>query len=89
MSCERVNKVAQGQPNIVDLIKSDEVDLIINTTSGKQSIADSYSLRASALNRQVAYTTTIAGATAAVMALNGRADTDIRRLQELHQEYQT
>ncbi|MGB1885003.1 MAG: carbamoyl-phosphate synthase large subunit, partial [Gammaproteobacteria bacterium] len=89
VSCERVNKVAQGQPNIVDLIKSDEVDLIINTTSGKQSIADSYSLRASALNRQVAYTTTIAGATAAVMALNGRADTDIRRLQELHQEYQT
>ena len=88
ISCVRVNKVAQGQPHIVDLIKSDAIDLIINTTSGKQSIADSFSLRASALNRQVAYTTTLAGATAAVMAIGQRANMSVRRLQELHTEYQ-
>ncbi|MEQ8661409.1 MAG: carbamoyl phosphate synthase large subunit, partial [Gammaproteobacteria bacterium] len=88
IECERVNKVAQGQPHIVDMIKNDAIDLIINTTSGKRSIADSSSLRASALNRRVAYTTTVAGATAAVMALSDSGPEAIRRLQDLHEVYE-
>jgi len=86
IECDRVNKVAQGQPHIVDMIKNDDIDLIINTTEGKRSIADSYSIRASALNRRVAYTTTVAGATAAVMALTDTSAETIRRLQDLHEE---
>jgi carbamoyl-phosphate synthase large subunit len=61
--------------------------LIINTTEGKQAIADSYTLRRSALQHHVAYTTTIAGATAAVMALAYTGKETTRRLQSLHQEF--
>ncbi|MEQ8232989.1 MAG: hypothetical protein RKL32_14870, partial [Gammaproteobacteria bacterium] len=75
--------------HIVDMIKNDAIDLIINTTSGKRSIADSFSLRASALNRRVAYTTTVAGATAAVMALSDSGPEAIRRLQDLHEVYES
>ncbi len=87
IECERVNKVAEGQPHIVDMIKNDAIDLIINTTEGKRSIADSFSIRASAINRRVAYTTTVAGATAAVMAITEAGQNAIRCLQDLHQEY--
>jgi len=87
IECARVNKVAEGQPHIVDLIKNDGIDLIINTTGGKRSIADSFSIRASALNRRVAYTTTVAGAMAAVMALSDEGPARVRRLQDLHEEY--
>ena len=86
LSCERVNKVRQGQPHIVDMIKNDEVDLIVNTTHGKRSIADSFSIRASALNRRVAYSTTIAGAMAAVAAMTDSKPEVVRRLQDLHEE---
>ena len=67
-------------------LKNDEIDLIINTTEGKQAISDSRALRASALQRRVAYTTTLAGATAAVMALTDASASEIRRLQDLHEE---
>ncbi len=83
--CRRVNKVMQGQPHIVDAIKNGEIALIINTTEGKRSNADSFSIRASALAKKVAYTTTIAGATAAVMALTEMTSTGIRPIQELHE----
>ena len=86
LKCVAVNKVLEGQPHIVDMIKNDEIHLIINTTEGKQAIADSYSLRSSALLRGVAYTTTMAGATAAVMALTDTSSHQIRRLQDLHKE---
>ena len=86
VECQRVNKVGEGQPHIVDMIKSDEIDLIINTTEGKQAIGDSYMIRTSALNHRVAYTTTIAGAHAAVMALADTGTGDVRRLQDLHRE---
>ncbi|MCP5201640.1 MAG: carbamoyl-phosphate synthase large subunit [Gammaproteobacteria bacterium] len=86
IDCERVNKVAQGQPHIVDMIKNDDIDLIINTTEGKRSIADSFSIRTTALNHRVAYSTTVAGATAAVMALTAAGAETIRRLQDLHEE---
>ena len=57
----RVNKVTEGRPHVVDMIKNDEVTLIINTTEGRQSIADSYSIRRNALQHKICITTTIAG----------------------------
>ena len=85
ISCSRVNKVMEGQPHIVDLIKNGEIALIINTTEGKRSKADSYSIRATAISKKVPYTTTVAGASAALMALTETSSTAIRALQELHQ----
>ena len=60
----------RSRPHIVDKIKNDEIDLIINTTEGKQAIVDSYSIRREALNHGVTYTTTLSGAKAMCMALN-------------------
>lgn len=62
-------KVSEGRPNIVDSIINREIDLIINTTIGKQAIVDSFSIRRTALDRQVPYITTIRGAAAAVKAI--------------------
>jgi len=86
IECQVVNKVLEGHPHIVDMIENDSVDLIINTTEGKQAISDSYTLRASALVHRVSYTTTLAGATAAVMAVTDASAGAIRRLQDLHKE---
>ncbi len=57
--CDQVNKVNEARPNIVDLIKNGAVGLIINTTEGRQAIADSYAIRREALIRKISYTTTI------------------------------
>jgi carbamoyl-phosphate synthase large subunit len=62
-------KMTEGRPNIVDSIINDEIDLIINTTLGKQSIQNSYSIRRSALDKQVPYVTTIRGASAVAKAI--------------------
>jgi len=70
----QVNKVAEGRPHIVDLIKDGKIDLMFNTTAGAQSIADSYEIRRSALAGQVPYYTTVAGARAAVQALRRLKD---------------
>lgn len=66
---ERVNKVAEGRPHIVDRIKDGDVQLIFNTTEGWQSLQDSQSIRASALAADVAYYTTAAGSDAATHAI--------------------
>ena len=66
---EFVLKVIEGRPNIVDAIINSRIDLIINTTVGKQTIVDSYSIRRTALDRQVPYVTTIRGASAVVKAV--------------------
>jgi carbamoyl-phosphate synthase large subunit len=66
---EFVLKMTQGRPNIVDYIINDEIDLIINTTIGKQSILDSFYIRRNALDRQVPYVTTIRGAAAVAKAI--------------------
>ena len=87
VACQAVNKVQEGQPHIVDMIMNNEIGLIVNTTDGEQAIADSFEIRRSALQHGVAYTTTIAGATAAVMAISGAGEAAIRRLQDLHQEF--
>ncbi|MGE0337184.1 MAG: carbamoyl-phosphate synthase large subunit [Gammaproteobacteria bacterium] len=86
IACQPVNKVLEGQPHIVDMIKNGEVDFIINTTEGELAIVDSFSIRRSALQQKIAYTTTMAGATAAVMALSAPKEEQVRRLQQLHEE---
>ena len=86
VECHLVNKVYEGRPHIVDMIKNNKIDFIINTTEGKQSIADSYTIRASALQHKISYTTTIAGAHATVLALENLDNNDVIRLQDLHAE---
>ena len=86
LKCVAVNKVAEGRPHIVDLLKNGEIDFIVNTTEGKQATADSYAIRRTALQHGVAYTTTIAGAKATVLAIRELHVTDVNRLQDLHEE---
>lgn len=81
-----VNKVTEGRPHIVDMIKNDEISLIINTTEGPQAIADSYTIRRNALQHKVAYTTTLAGGEAICIALQEKDMSEVNRLQDLHQE---
>ncbi len=82
-----VNKVMEGQPHIVDMIKNKEIALIINTVEeNKRSIRDSHSIRTSALQGRVTYYTTIAGAKAAVMGLKQLDAFDIYSVQELHKQ---
>lgn len=83
--CEYVNKVTQGRPHIVDAIKNREIDYIVNTTEGRQAIADSFSIRRQALQHKINYSTTIAGAKATLRALDHWAETDARSLNELYQ----
>ncbi|HED12172.1 MAG TPA: carbamoyl-phosphate synthase large subunit [Gammaproteobacteria bacterium] len=82
-----VNKVTEGRPNVVDQIKNEEINLIINTTQGKRSLADSYTIRREALNHKIAYYTTLAAARAACDAHRSGQDIHINQLQELHQEF--
>ncbi len=81
-----VNKVSEGRPHIVDMIVNDEVDIIINTTSGKQSFEDSRSIRSEALQHHVTSYTTLAAARAACAAHSEGAALSINRLQDLHRE---
>jgi len=84
MECIGVNKVKEGRPHIVDMIKNGEVSLIINTTEGAQAIADSAEIRRAALQHKVSYTTTIAGAEATVLALKQKDLLRVNRLQDLY-----
>ena len=86
IECRGVNKVREGQPHIVDMLKNDEIDLIVNTTEDKEAIADSYSIRRTALQHKVFYTTTMAGAAATIMALKQKDSDEVNRLQMLHEE---
>ena len=84
LSVERVNKVSEGRPHIVDFVKNDQASLIINTTEGRRAILDSAPIRASAEAHRVFYTTTLAGAEAVCMTLMQEDDKQVRRLQDLH-----
>ena len=64
-----VNKVAEGSPHIVDLLDSDKISIVINTTETRKSINDSFSLRRTALNRNVPYFLTVSGARAAINSI--------------------
>jgi carbamoyl-phosphate synthase large subunit len=84
--CARINKVLEGRPHIVDLVKNGEIVFIVNTTEGKQAIADSFSIRREALQQRITYSTTVAGARALVHSLDFRSGGDVNSLQELHKE---
>ncbi|RFA30561.1 carbamoyl phosphate synthase large subunit [Alkalilimnicola ehrlichii] len=86
VDCSVINKVTEGRPHIVDAIKNDEIDMIINTTEGKQAISDSFSIRREALHHKVSYTTTIAAARATCLALDFLEANEVSRLQDLHKE---
>ncbi|MFZ5654462.1 MAG: carbamoyl-phosphate synthase large subunit [Pseudomonadota bacterium] len=79
-----VNKVKEGRPHIVDMIKNGQIDLIVNTTEGRKAIADSATIRASAESKGVYYTTTLAGGQAVCMALRHGPAGSVRSLQEWH-----
>lgn len=84
--CERINKLLQGQPHILDAIKNDELSLIVNTTGGRQAVEDSVYIRQEALGRKIPYTTTISGAYAICQALQSSAEGPVYRLSDLHEE---
>jgi carbamoyl-phosphate synthase large subunit len=86
VACRRVNKVREGRPHIVDMIKNDEIDLIVNTTEGKQAIRESNSIRREAVYRRVTYYTTLAAGLATCEALDHLDEVEVNRLQDLHKE---
>ena len=79
-----VNKMTEGRPDITDMMKNEKIDLIINTTEGRQAIADSAIIRRLALQHKVCYTTTLSGGEAFCIAMrHGRVER-VRKLQDLH-----
>jgi carbamoyl-phosphate synthase large subunit len=86
IQCSRINKVREGRPHIVDMIKNHEISLIVNTTEGKQAIRESHSIRAEAVRNKVTYYTTLAAAKATCDALDHLDDLTVHRLQDLHAE---
>ncbi|MDH3973045.1 MAG: carbamoyl-phosphate synthase large subunit [Deltaproteobacteria bacterium] len=83
-----VNKVSEGRPDIVDRLKSSEIDMVINTTVGKESIAASFSIRRTALLKNIPYFTTVAGAKSAVRGIVAAAEggLDVKTIQEFHEK---
>jgi len=80
-----VNKVAEGRPHIVDMIKNKEINLIINTVGDKRSaVQDSYSIRHAVLQARVTYFTTLAGARAACIGMANIKELQMYNLQTLH-----
>jgi carbamoyl-phosphate synthase large subunit len=86
LPCRRANKVREGRPHIVDMIKNDEIALIVNTTEGKQATRDSMAIRREAVSRRVTYFTTLAAGLATCEALDHLDNVDVNRLQDLHRE---
>ncbi|HYA12430.1 MAG TPA: carbamoyl-phosphate synthase large subunit, partial [Thermodesulfovibrionales bacterium] len=88
LDVEVINKVIEGRPHIVDLIKNKEVHFVINTVSGAQAQKDSFSIRQSALQYKVPFTTTISGALAAVRAIETlkKKKVNIKPIQEYHKD---
>ena len=84
VEARRVNKVSEGRPHVVDLIKNGDIQLVLNTTEGAQALADSRSLRRAALLHKVPYYTTLAGAIAAVQGIRAylAGDLEVRALQD-------
>jgi carbamoyl-phosphate synthase large subunit len=89
IECSIANKVREGRPHIVDMIKNDEIDLIVNTTEGKQAILESNSIRREAVHRRITYYTTLAAALATCEAYDHIDEVDVNRLQDLHKEIDT
>jgi carbamoyl-phosphate synthase large subunit len=85
---ERINKVLEGSPHVVDAIREGTIQIVINTTHGSKAIRDSYSIRRNALLANIPYFTTMAAGAAVVDALEASAltggETEVRSLQEWH-----
>jgi carbamoyl-phosphate synthase large subunit len=84
-----INKVQEGSPHCVDALQKGEIALVVNTTTGAQAIRDSFSIRRTALTKDVPYFTTLSAARAAALAIaslgaTGRGGLDVRALQEYH-----
>jgi len=87
---EQINKVAEGRPHIVDRIKDGDVDLIFNTTEGWQSLKDSKSIRAAALNNKIPIYTTATASNAVMQAIEAMRDEtlEVRSLQSYYKSSQ-
>jgi carbamoyl-phosphate synthase large subunit len=81
-----VNKVAEGRPHVVDMIKNNEISFIVNVTEDKKAVADSYEIRRSALQNKVTYYTTLAGAKAACIGMAYMQELQVESLQDLHKK---
>jgi carbamoyl-phosphate synthase large subunit len=79
-----VNKVTEGRPHIVDMIKNGEISFIVNVVEDKRAVQDSYAIRRSALQQKITYYTTLAGAKAACAGMEHIQDLTVESLQNLH-----
>ncbi len=86
LKVQAVNKVAEGRPHIVDMIKNNDISFIVNVTEDKRAVADSYEIRRSALQNKVTYYTTLAGAKAACMGMAYMQELTVESLQNLHKK---
>ncbi len=88
VTAERVHKLNEGRPNAVDLIKNNEIQLVINTSLGKKTHSDAYEIRWTTLTYNVPYTTTVAGARALAEAVEElqKGDWGVKTIQEYHAE---
>lgn len=83
IDCQIVNKVAEGRPHIVDMIKNDEINFIINTVEGERAYGDSFAIRRNAVQHKVYYTTTLAGGKATCLAIQHGDDISVIKLQDI------
>ncbi|MBI5603407.1 MAG: carbamoyl-phosphate synthase large subunit [Deltaproteobacteria bacterium] len=88
LSNQMVNKVREGRPHVVDLIKNGEIQLVVNTSVGSKSVSESYSIRQTALVHSIPYTTTVAGARATAEAIEAlqQKKLSVRTIQEYHND---
>ena len=86
LTVKKVNKVAEGRPHIVDMIKNNEIDFIVNVTEDKKAVEDSYEIRHSALQNKVTYYTTLAGAKAACIGMAYMQELHVESIQDLHKK---
>lgn len=84
IDCQRVNKVTEGRPHVVDMIKNGDVHLIINTTEGKRALEDSFSIRREALQQKILNAATLNAARAVCEAYETKLPFEVYRLQGLH-----
>ena len=84
VKCDQIDKVNEGRPDVSDMLKNEQIDLIINTTEGRQSIADSAVIRRLALQKKVCYTTTLTGGEAFCIAIRQGIGDQVTSLQQLH-----
>ena len=84
IKCKKINKVSQGSPHIVEKLNKKNISLVINTTEGKESISDSFSLRRSSLMNKVPYFTTMPAANACVESIDAlkKFPIKVRALQD-------